>query len=29
LSAAANLVHISLLLTDRVRAGHLPVLAGY
>ena len=29
LSAAANLVHSSVLLTDRVRAGHLAVVAGY
>ena len=29
MSAAANLVHFSLLLTDRVRAGHLAVVAGY
>lgn len=29
LSAAGNLVHSSVLLTDRLRAGHLSVVAGY
>ena len=29
LSAAGNLVHSSVLLTDRLRAGHLAVVAGY
>ena len=29
LSAAGNLVHSSVLLTDRLRAGHLVVVAGY